>query len=53
MKIFMFSQVKYASLKKTESYKTSLFPFNWKGNKTYKTKYMNHCHFVVQNYIIL
>ena len=39
--------------KQTDSYKNSLLPFNWKGNKTYKTKYRIHCHFVVQNYITL
>jgi len=40
-------------MKKIESYKTSLIPFNWKGNKIYKTKYMIDCHFVIQIYITL
>jgi len=39
--------------KKSDSYETSLIPFNSRGNKIYKTKYMIHVHFVVQNYITL
>jgi len=39
--------------KQIDSYKNSLLPFNWKGNKTYKTKYRIHGYFVVQNYITL
>jgi len=40
-------------MKKIDSYKTSLLPFNSRGNKTYKTKYMSYEHFLVQNYITL
>ena len=53
MNIFMFSHVKYASCEEGDSYKTSLLPFNWRGNKIYKTKYIVHVHFVVQYYINL
>jgi hypothetical protein len=53
MNIFMFSQVKYASYEENWLLSDLTTSIQLKGQQTYKTTYMIHVHFVVQNYITL